>query len=154
MFGRKNTMAKSPQAFSLPDQAKRSLKALLKKGTHATRKLTRVRILLKLDQGLGPSQIARDLGVHPNTVCTVRNRANAQGWQAAIEEQRRTGRPAEVSGTARAQVTALACSDPPKGRHRWTLRLLADKAVEHGFVESISHETVREVLKKTSSNLT
>lgn len=152
-------MAKAPQPFSLPEEAKRSLKRMLSKGVHAARKLTRARILLKLDEGLGPKQIAQELGVHANTVLNVRNRANERSWKEAVEDHPRGGRPPEISGGARAEITALACSDPPKGdppkgRQRWTLRLLRDKAVEFGFVDEISHESVREILKKTGSSRT
>ena len=147
-------MAKAPQPFSLPDEAKRSLKRTLSKGIHSARKLTRARILLKLDEGLGPSQIARELGVHQNTVLNVRKKAKEHGWKHAIEDHPRGGRPPKISGEARAAITALACSDPPQGRARWTLRMLADKAVELGFTDEISYETVREILKKTRSNRT
>jgi len=148
----KNAMAKAPQPFSLPEEAKHSLNNLLKKGIHPARKLNRARILLKLDQGLGPAQVVREVGVCENTVYNVRKRANDQGWQAAIDEQPRSGRPAEISGKARVQITALACSDPPTGHAQWSLRLLADRSVELGYVASISHESVREILKKTSSS--
>jgi len=148
----KNAMAKAPQPFSLPDEAKRSLNTLLKKGIHPARKLNRARILLKLDQGLGPTQVAREVGVCQNTVYNVRKRANEHGWQVALDEQPRSGRPQEISGKARAQITALACADPPTGHAQWALRLLADRAVELGYVEAISHETVREILKKTRSS--
>lgn len=144
----KNTMAKPPQPFSLPEEAQYTLKGMLHKGVHPSRQLTRARILLKLDAGLGPTQIAREVDVHPNTVVNVRNRANERGWKGALEGQAGGGRPPEISGEARAQITALACSDPPQGHGRWTLRLLADKAVELDFVDSISHESVREILKK------
>lgn len=147
-------MARPPQAFSLPEEAKQTLKKILRKGVHSTRQLTRARILLKLDEGLGPTQIARETGVHFNTVLNVRTRANERGWRGAVEEQAGGGRPPEISGEARAQITALACSEAPPGRQRWTLRLLADKAVELGFVDSISYETIREILKKTSSSRT
>ena len=147
-------MAKAPQPFSLPEEAKRSLKRMLSKGVHAARKLTRARILLKLDEGLGPKQIAQELGVHANTVLNVPNRANERSWKEAVEDHPRGGRPPEISGGARAEITALACSDPAKGRQRWTLRLLRDKAVEFDFVDEISHESVREILKKTGSSRT
>lgn len=147
-------MAKLAQPFSLPEEAKASLKQTLKKGVHPTRTVTRARILLKLDEGLGPSQIAREVDVHPNTVINVRRRANQRGWEGALEDLPRSGRPEEISGEARAKITALACSTPPAGRSQWSLRLLADKAVELGFVEGVSHTTVGEVLKKTSSNRT
>jgi putative transposase len=147
-------MAKTPQPFSLPDEAIRSLKQTLSKGVHSTRLLTRARILLKLDEGLGPSQIAQEVGVHPNTVINVRKRANERGWENAIEDHPRGGRPPEVPGDARAAITALACSEPPTGHSQWSLRLLADKAVELGFTDEISHETVRRILKKTRSSRT
>ena len=126
---------------------------MLSGGVHSARKLRRARILLRLHQGAGPSQIAREVGVHVNTVYNVRRKATAS-WQRALEEEHRSGRPPEIPGEARAQITALACSDAPKGYDRWTLRLLADKAVEQGFVEEISHQTVKRLLKKTNSSRT
>jgi putative transposase len=129
------------------------LSTILSSGTHSARKLRRARILLRLHEGIGPAQIAREVGVHVNTVYNVRRKASAS-WQAALEEEHRSGRPPEIPGEARAQITALACSGAPKGRERWTLRLLADKAVELGFAEGISHQTVKRILKKTSSSHT
>ena len=147
-------MGPAPQPFSLPQEARRSLTDLLGKGTHAARKLNRARILLKLDQGLGPTQIHREIGVSTATVSNIRTKANKQGWKAALEDKPRSGRPICIAGKARAQITVLACSDPPTGYERWTFRLLADRAVELGYVESISHESVREILKKTNSSPT
>ncbi len=73
----------------------------------------------------------------------------ADGLDAAVSDKPRSGKPATIDGTARAKITALACSAAPDGHARWTLRLLADKAVALGFVDAISHTTVGEVLKKT-----
>ena len=147
-------MPKAPKPFSLPEEAKRSLNRMRKKGIHPARKLTRARILLRLDQGRRPRHIAQELGVAEGTVYNVRTKAEAQGWQAALEEAARSGRPQEIPAEARAQITVLACSKPPTGRGQWSLRLLADKAVELGFVDAISHQAVREILKKTSSSRT
>ncbi len=147
-------MSKAPQAFSLPKAAIRSLKELLHKGVHASRVLNRARILLKLDEGLGPRQVSQEVGVGEATVYTIRNKATRQGWEVAIAEPRRSGRGARIAGDVKAKITALACSDPPKGHARWTLRLLADRAVELEYIDSISHEGVREILKKTSSSRT
>jgi transposase len=147
-------MAKAPKPFSLPDEAKRSLTTMLGKGIHPARKLTRARILLKLSEGSRPLHVARELDVAENTVYNVRNKAEKHGWQAAIEDETRSGRPPEISREARAQITALACSKPPTGHGQWSLRLLRDKAVELGFVEEISHVWVREILKKTRSSRT
>ena len=77
-----------------------------------------------------------------------------EGLEAALTERPRSGTPPTFRGEQRAQITALACSDPPEGHARWSLRLLADKSVELGIVDSISHDTVSEILKKTMSNRT
>jgi transposase len=74
--------------------------------------------------------------------------------KVAISEQLRPGAPKKFSGRQKAKITAIACSEPPEGRNRWTLRLLADKIVELRIAESISYKTVERVLKKTNSNLT
>lgn len=145
-------MPKAPKPFSLPEEAKPSLTTMLKKGVHPARRLTRARILLRLDQGRRPRHIAQELGVSEGTVYNVRTKAEAHGWQAALGEVARSGRPHTISPEARAQITALACSRPPTGHSQWSLRLLAGKAVECGFVEEISHASVREILKKTSSS--
>lgn len=147
-------MSRKAQSFSLPEEAKRSLKELLYKGVHASRVLNRARILLKLDAGLGPRQVSLDVGVSEATVYTIRNKAKAYGWEVAIAEPKRSGRGPRIAGDVKAKITALACSNPPRGHARWTLRLLADRAVELEYVDSISHEGVREILKKTSSSRT
>jgi hypothetical protein len=74
--------------------------------------------------------------------------------ESAIEERPRSGKPPKFSGKQQAKITALACSTPPEGRSRWTLRLLADKVVELELVDDISHKSVGEILKKTNSSLT
>lgn len=143
-------MPKTPQPFSLPEEGRRSLKQLLNKGQHPARKLKRAQVLLKLDQGLSPAQSAREVALSLSTVYKLRKRATLEGWQDALEERARSGRPPEISGKARVQLTALACSDPPAGYAQWSFRLLADRAVAFEFVEAISHEHVRQILKKTS----
>lgn len=71
-----------------------------------------------------------------------------------LEDAPRSGRPVEIDGASRAKITALACSAPPKGHARWTLRLLADKVIELGYCERVSHTAVRQILKKTNSSPT
>lgn len=136
--------------FALSDTARRRLTAMLHKGVHAARTLNRARILLKLDQGLKPNQVAEEVGVCRATVYNIRNKALQHGWERSLEEGTRTGRPLEITADERARVTALACSTPPEGRARWTLRLLADRAVELSLVEHISYTSVDKILKKTS----
>jgi transposase len=138
------------------------LHKLISSGSAPARKLNRARILLKTDignhaeaQALSDRQIAQMLDTSIATVQRARERFYEGGLQAALERSK----PDRVykrslEGRAEAHLIALACSEPPRGRDRWSLRLLADKAVELGFVESISHETVRKTLKKTNLSLT
>lgn len=109
----------------------------------------RARVLDLLDRGHHPTGIAATLGVSVATVFNIKRRYLANGLDAALIDKPRSGKPTTIDGTARAKITALACSTAPNGHARWTLRLLADKAVEFGFVEEISHTTVKEILKKT-----
>ena len=80
----------------------------------------------------------------------VRKRFVTEGLDAAIFDKPRSGRPPLFSGKQRAEITALACSQPLKGRNRWSMRLMADRLVELEFVDTISHQTVFNVLKKTN----
>jgi transposase len=83
------------------------------------------------------------------TVSSWRDKYTTLGLRS-LDDAPRSGRPLEIDGTARAKLTALACSDAPDGHARWSLRLLAEKAVESGLCEHVSHTLVRDVLKKTS----
>jgi transposase len=117
--------------------------------------LTRARILLLSDEGLAGSsksdaQIVSSLGVCSTTVASIRKRFAQEGLESALQERPRPGQPIKFDGNVKAHLMVLACTDPPEGHARWTLRMLADKAVEVGLVESLSHETVRQVLKKTN----
>jgi hypothetical protein len=85
-------------------------------------------------------------------VINVRRRFLSGGLQAALYDKGWPGAPPKFTGEVEAKLTMLACSDPPEGAARWTLRLLADKMVELGYVDSISHVTVGEMLKKTKSS--
>jgi transposase len=128
-------------------------------GTIGVRKLNRVKILLLADENHANGQktdkaIAAKLDISPATVERIRTRYVQEGRKAALNEKLRKGRPPGLSGDERAKITALACTTPPEGYGRWSLRLLADKAVELEFVETISHKTVGEILKKTLSNRT
>ncbi len=146
----------------LTKEEREYLHKLISAGTAPARKLNRARILLKADVGkhaeaeaLIDRQIARMLETSTATVQRARERFYEGGLQAALERSK----PDRVykrslEGRAEARLIALACSEPPRGRDRWSFRLLADKAVELGIVEEVSHETVRKTLKKTNSSLT
>jgi len=125
------------------------LEALTRRGEVQVRVFQRARILLLADEGHRDAEVMERVGVSRAIVSRIRRRYGAEGL-AAVREKPRPGRPHTFDGEVRAKLTALACSTPPEGRSRWDLRLLADKAVELGYVETISHVTVGEVLKKTN----
>lgn len=120
-------------------------------GQLAARVFKRATALLQLHQGQTLCSVADSLQVTHHSVARWRDNYRSRGLQA-LEEATRSGRPVRIDGKQRAQLTALACSAPPQGRARWTLRLLADKAVELGFCQSLSHTKARCVLKKTVFN--
>ena len=134
------------------------LSDLLSSGRRSARTLTRARILLKANQGEGgpgwsDAAIAGALEAHPTTVARVRRRFVEDGLEAALERKRPDRVYARtLDGVAEAHLVALTCSDPPAGRERWTLRLLADDLVRLEVVAAVSHETVRRTLAQTSSS--
>lgn len=139
----------------LEPQEREELLNLVSKGKAAARKLTHARILLQSDVSEGGSsrtdeQIAAALGVTTRTVEHVRQRCVEEGLEAALERKKREGSPTPriLDGAKEAKLVALCCSEAPKGRKRWTLRLLADRLVELNIVESISRDTVRRGMKK------
>lgn len=143
-------MPRTAQPVGLTDDELRSLTSLTRRGTAAARVQTRARILMLLHRGRTPDAVASALAVGVATVFNVKRRHLGEGLDSALYDKPRSGKPPRISGAARAKITALACSAAPGGHARWTLRLLADRAVELGLVEAISHNTVKEVLKKTS----
>lgn len=130
------------------------LQSLIEKGGRAAAVLKRARILLQADEGWSDSRIAEFAGVGLSTVFRVRRRFVEEGLEAAIFRKNAGNRLyRKLDGEAEAQLIAVACSEAPAGRSRWTLRLLADRLVTLEVVDSISPECVRTTLKKTNSNL-
>ena len=129
------------------------LRQLVRRGKHSSRKVTRARILLLAADGSTDEQIVSALKTGFATVERTRKRFVGEGL-GCLKERARRGQARKLTGKQEAHLIAVACSAPPGGRARWTLRLLADKAVELGFCESISHTTVKVVLKKTLSSRT
>lgn len=131
------------------------LQDLTSSGTVKVRVYKRARTLLLADErhaagGQTDDQIAQVVDISTPTVQRVRQQFVQEGLEAALNEKPRPGAPKKFNGQDRAQVTALACSEPPEGRAKWSFRLLADKLVELELVDSISYKTVREILKKTT----
>ena len=154
-------MPQKKYLVTLTAEERQHLGKLLSAGKRSARTLTRARILLKADQAEGgpaweDARIAEALGCGHRTVERVRQRFVEQGLEAALNHkpQDQPSRQRTLDGAAEARLIALACSEPPKGRARWTLKLLADQLVELEVVESISDETVRRTLKKTTSSRT
>jgi transposase len=137
----------------LKPKERRDLKQLISKGSEKARKITRARILLLAHEGKTDTHIIEALKIARNTVRTVRSRYIQDGLEAAINEQPRSGAPEKFTGRQKAKITAIACSEPPEGRSRWTLRLIADKVVELGISDEISYKTVERTLKKTNLSL-
>ena len=129
------------------------LENLIKKGILPAKTYKRALALLELDRGRTFTEVAEIVGVVIQTASTWAQKYKETGLEFLIDKPR-LGRPTVIDGLQRAKITALACSDPPEGYERWSLRLLADKAVELELVESISYGEVRLILKKTNSNLT
>lgn len=134
----------------LQDDERRALQAMLAKGSLKARVFKRATGLLELDRGQTLQQVATTLGVTYNAVAAWRDKYLAQGVQA-IYDAPRSGRPVEIDGAQRAKLTALACAPEPEGHARWSLTLLADKAVELGYCEHLSPSYAGVLLKKTNS---
>ncbi len=105
------------------------------------------------DEGLEDDDITEVLNVSKSTVSRIRTRYCDGGLDSALYEKPRSGAPSKIDGRIEAQLTLLACSEPPDGRSKWTVRLLADKLVEMEVVESISHMSVQRLLKKMKLSL-
>ena len=141
----------------LKKSERQTLEKLTHQGHDSARRLNRARILLLSDESQygaqqKDDQIASLLGISSQTVVRIRQRFCKEGLESAIGEKPRSGAPRKLCDLAEAHLTALACSESSQGHERWTLRMLSTKAVELGLTESISHVTIRNVLKKAISN--
>lgn len=136
----------------LSNEERAELQKLISAGVAPARKLSRARILLKVDAGLSKSEISQVLDVSSNTVTNVCRSFEEQ--RVAAIERKKPDREYEQSldGEAEAHLIAIACSAPPQGRERWSLRLLQREMIKRKYVIAVSHETVRTALKKTNSS--
>ena len=136
----------------LGDGDRRQLLSLLRKGRSSASALAHARILLAADDGQTDEEIAEQVGVCPRTVFAVRQCFVQEGLTSALYRRAQPARPEKrkLDGEGEAHLIALACGAAPEGRDHWTLRLLAERMVELRYADSLSHETVRTTLKKTS----
>jgi transposase len=137
------------QHLTLTDNDRTRLQELLAKGSLPVKSFKRATALLELDRGKTLAAVAATLDMDYNTIAAWRDGYKASGL-SCLEDAPRSGRPIVIDGRQRAKITALATSDAPEGYERWSLRLLAEKVVEAGICEHVSHSFVGEVLKKTS----
>lgn len=138
----------------LTEEERERLEELVYKGKAAAYRRTHAQIMLWADEGrFGPGlldrEVAKTVGINASTVSRLRQRCVEEGLEAALERKPRVREKSRVlDGDGEAYLVATMCSDPPPGQSRWTLKLLGERLVEQEIVESISHETVRQVLKK------
>jgi transposase len=149
-------MSKKQHAIKLTPAERQELERFVTRGKKSARQITRARILLLTQDGRPVTDIAHTLGVSRGTIYNMYKRYQAKKARTplveVLEEGPRSGRPLQLDSRVEATVTMIACSAPPAGRARWTLHLIADKLVKLGVMESISHESVRQVLKKIASS--
>src|SRR3954451_13131811 len=152
------TMPAKRYKVTLEPDERGDLEKLISRGKGAARRLAHARILLHADQGAGrpgriDAEIAEAVGVSVATIERVRQRFVEEGLEAALNPRPpRRLYPRKLDGEAEARLIALACSPPPEGRARWTLRVLAERMVVLGYIETVSYETVRTTLQQTNLN--
>jgi transposase len=147
-------MPKKPKYIvNLTEDERSFLESVTRRGKSAARKVKRAQILLKAADRWPDDAIMEALDVSASMVYHARKRCVEEGAEVALEDRPRPGQPHKLDDRQAAHLIAVACSDPPEGHAHWTLRLLADKAVELNFVESFSHEAIRQLLKKHSQTV-
>jgi len=149
-------MSQKSHRVTLSKHERQYLHKIVTSDTDRARKITRCRVLLLADAAKGKTDeaISDALGVCLATIFNIRRRYHQKGLEWAIHEAPRSGQPPKFNGTSMAKITAIACSKPPEGHARWSLRLLADRVIALDIVESISYQSIRNILKKTNLSRT
>lgn len=141
------------EKLNLSKAERQELQEIVRKGKNKARVITRARILLLSNEGGTDQQIADALQIGRATVERIRRRAVRESVQIALVDRPRPGTEPKLNAKQEAQLIAIACSEPPPGQKRWTIRLLMEEVMQQKIVDSISFETVRRVVKKTMSSL-
>jgi putative transposase len=144
-------MSKKPLVQLRANQRHRLLQ-FVKSGKRKAREILYAYILLRSADGWSETEIAKAFDISPRTVRRIRFRYREEGLNAALQEQPRSGQPAKLTLRQETLLVALACSQPPNGRQRWTVRLLTEQALKRKIVKRIVPETARRVLKKIGSS--
>lgn len=142
---------------ALSEEERQHLETFIRTGRRGARQINHAHILLKADinqphGGFRDTQIQEALDVSVRTIERVRQRFVEEGLDSSINHRPGAGRKRKITGEQEAHLIALRCRQPPVGHARWTLRLLADQMVELGYIDQLSHETVRQTLKKMNCN--
>ena len=145
-------MTASKYRVELTESQRRRLNEVASRGRSPARMIKRALALLRANEGLTDDQIADVLSIGTRTVVRIRKRFCEEGLERALVERPRPGQKRKLDERAEAHLVAIACSDPPEGHTRWTLKLLANKMVELDYVDSVAKETIRKTLKKTNSS--
>lgn len=140
------------EELKLSKAERQKLQELVRKGENKARVITRSRILLLSDEGRTDQQVADALQIGRATVERIRRRAVREGMEVALVDRSRPGAEPKLDVKQEAQLIAIACSEPPPGQKRWTIRLLMEEVMQQKIVDSISFETVRRIVKKTMSS--
>ena len=145
-------MARPTQPVHLPLADQSALRAIVKKGTHKSRTITRANALLRMGAGGSAAAVQVQAGISSTQYHRLKRRYLDGGLANALEERPRSGQPPKVTAAVEAHITSLACSEWPAGAARWTLSLLNENMVSLGYIDTISNEAIRQVLKKANSN--
>jgi transposase len=146
-------MGRKAAPVQLSDSDRARLISMTKSGLHRSREIIRARALLLMDAGKSCDEVCAAVEMERQRYYKIKRRYFEGGLEAALRERPRSGQPPKITERLEAYVTAIACSDAPEGSCRWTLSMIGDKLVELDYVESISRETVRKVLKKANLSL-
>ena len=142
-------MPNKKYVVKLSQEERNVLEEMISSGKHSAKKILRARVLLKADASWPDQKIAEALEVNVRTIERLREQLVEEGFDSFMNGHRSKRQYSrKLDGKQEAQLTTIACSQPPEGRARWTLRLLADRMVQLDYIDSVSHETVRQVLKK------
>ena len=139
--------------IQLKKEEREFLEDFIKKGNKKARAIARARVLLLADEGLNNKSISHPIKVHRQLIWRTKKRYLNEGIKAALEEKPRSGQPIKYGDKHNAEIIALACTAPPKGRRRWSIQLIVDKVKTRKGFKTINRESVRLILKKTGLSL-
>jgi putative transposase len=139
--------------ISLTKEDREFLEQFVKKGTKKARAIARAKVLLFADEGYRHDEISKMTNIHRQSIWRIKKRYVEEGLDSAINEKPRSGQPKKYTEKEEAEIIAMTCTTPPKGRKRWSVRLLTAKMKRRKGFETVNRETVRLILKKQSKTL-